>query len=528
MNPKDHIKEVCLLGSDRRSVDLGHLPEEIKAVMSQKNYSSESEKALEAITLWRFYDQAGGTALNKLKNPLVAQPIIEEKPYISTGLSKALKLILELENRHSQDALLPYWVDKVRDNGQIIVPNLCVPYFRLLDRFSKKIRNTATPTFGKKGNWLIQNEGSFERLTNLSNQEEADNDWKFGNKDVREAYALKMNRQGKINELKTLIIEGWEQENLRDKLWIIKLIRKIGCTPFIPFLEQLYNGEFTYAKKETKTNIACREQIAQCLLSDESTELHLETTRLLKNYFNKKGIVLKKIEANLPEQGDEYFSSEEMLMTYGINSTGTEVADFKNISIYYVSKLLSGIPFATWCRDLKTNYDKLLAFFLKNEQFVSKHRGQDHYDLLPALVSLAKTTKDVELIKKLIPHVDHYSDDEKELVANLTTQEWLNVVSNSDFQNLGQILSTYPSDKSWDIDFSKKLLDRIKDGLNKRTWFEDYTIAKHMVKYMPVSAAPYAQELTHKVNEPLRHLWDRHILQPLKEGLTIKKLIKQS
>lgn len=433
MRAKEHIKEVCLLGTDRRSVEGDKLPDELQNILLKHNILDESEKALMVLSLMHYYELSG-LNVPKLKDKVEISPIVEDQDYINEALTSALERILKIENLPTQQVLLRIWMQKVKSRQAIIVPSKCIAYFMLLSKCNQGIVQSARSTFGKKGAWLIEQDDTFNILQISS--KDADDPWSFGKKEERKKYIVPLIRSNPEKAIET-IKNGWANESARDKIWILQIIRNNLDSSFYAFIANLYDVEFAYKPKESKSSRACRFILASCLLLSEKSTLHRDTLVFLSRYFRKSkgGILSRVLSSNtsieLPQKEDDFFNGDNMLKVYGIDSSSVEAANFKNDVIFYFSKLLSSIPFSAWSLILKMKTKNLLDYFSGDKQFEVINRGEKYASMQNALHDLAKWSKDEKLIEAMFADGKALGDATV-LLSNLSPEAWERIITKNE------------------------------------------------------------------------------------------------
>ncbi|MFV0540538.1 MAG: DUF5691 domain-containing protein [Aestuariibaculum sp.] len=535
MRAKEHIKEITLLGTEKRTVNPELLPEAIQRSLHKVTIEDEADKALTTLVLYYFYNQ-GGIIAKRLDKTINITPIQEQNPYVNNAMVQALQRLFIVENIMAQDTLLQIWIAKAITENTIITPALCVPYFKAISKFSLAFKKQAKSTFGLRGEWLIEQDDNFKNLRFTENEET--DIWAFGKKDQRESFIVGLLETNPMKAL-TIIENAWNNENARDKLWILKLLKQHINNGYKPFLETLYNQTFAYKEKETKTDRASRELVAGCLLLLENSELHKHTMAQFKTYLvkSKGGLLSKVFDHNaplfqIPENPDNFFTNSNMLKSYGINAHETEAANFKTNQLYCFSKLVASIPFKAWIQLLQTDYKKTVSFLLTNQQFIRTLKGTPEPILLEALIELATSTKDTNTISSILPHCKNY-DQIKRLLTLLSPTNWESVLlQNKDWLASSDILTTCPFGKreQWSLGFSEAVLESIKKNLDKNNAVYDYHLAKPCIQFLNTKALNVLVSINGKIEVQTTkyNSWQKHIYQPLSEGLLIRQQIEQA
>ena len=182
-----HIKEVALLGTSKRKIDLEQLPAVIADIVG--NEEGSEAKLLAAIATDLFYKKAG-TLPPEYQGEITGKPIYEDQKVAPKELITLFKAILEIEGpvRH---ALFNAWCQAMIYNDWIVSPIQIIP---ALNVATKETRDKIVQIIGKKGAWAIQQDQTLKKeYYNLTT--DTLNIWEEGTTKDRVAYFKKIRQE---------------------------------------------------------------------------------------------------------------------------------------------------------------------------------------------------------------------------------------------------------------------------------------------------------------------------------------------
>lgn len=93
------------------------------------------------------------------------------------------------------------------------------------------------------------------------------------------------------------------------------------------------------------------------------------------------------------------------------------------------------------------------------------------------------------------------------------------------------IFKTYPSENvSWTLAFSNAILEGVKKKIEGKNSFYDYLISKYCIQYLHPDSLGTLISLNNKTiqGSTTYNFWQKHIYDPISEGLSIRKIIENA
>jgi len=369
----NHLKEIALIGTDKKELILDVFPEAIQQALRNNDTQAPF---LDALSLSSFYIAAGTQPIS-FQEKIEVFESNDNREYASIELEFFLRTLMVSDLYFKKDLFQQVIHHLVQHNLALRDVSI-IPLLVFSSSMSKEIRKTVQQILGEKGKWLAKfAQGIYPSIENTVNV------WEEGTSKERKDFLQKVLHQDATQGLK-LLEQTWQQESIAVKKSFLLLLNELDITIFIPFLEELYIGEFAWKPKEKKTERECRAIVASLLLAHEDTELFWATTVYLENYLlvnskkNEQGI-------RLPLKEDSFFNKDNMLLRYGLDVT-YDIALFENDLLYWFSELLSSLPFVWWHQKLGATDDVLVNAFLKDEQFKTTIKAKRQCILNDALI----------------------------------------------------------------------------------------------------------------------------------------------
>ena len=377
----DHLKEIALVGTDKRDVSLEMFPEVIQQALQSNDTSATF---LDALSLSSFYISAGTQPMS-FQEEIEVFESNDTREYASIELEFFLRTLM-VSDLYFKKELFQQVIDYLVKHNLALRDVSIIPLLVFSSSMSKEVRKAVQQLMGEKGQWLAK----FDQSISLR-IETTVNVWEEGTSKERKDFLQQVLLQDATEGLK-LLEQTWQQESIAVKKSFLLLLNELDITPFIPFLEDLFICEFAWKPKEKKTEKECRAIVASLLLGHEDTDLFRATVPFLEGYilnspkakrlsFSKK----KDRGIQLPLQEDSFFAKDNMLMRYGLDTT-YDIALFENDVLYWFSELLSSLPFSWWHQQLGAKEDALVNAFLKDEQFKTTINAKRQCILNDALI----------------------------------------------------------------------------------------------------------------------------------------------
>jgi len=173
------IKEVLLLGSDKKSLQLLSLPDVIRRRIGDSR--DEARNFLEFITYQHFY-QHHDLKITKSQHTEELTICDEDQDVVNESYLSCLKLILAQDN-YILNYFLKIWIHKVAAVNQICHPSFILQIIECGKNFDRVLRRKIYQIIGNKGRYVLnlypEEKYKFE---------ETKNPWETGTLDERKSY----------------------------------------------------------------------------------------------------------------------------------------------------------------------------------------------------------------------------------------------------------------------------------------------------------------------------------------------------
>ncbi len=524
MSVNQHLKEVALLGTSKRTVEIAQLPEVVAALLQSVGIEDEETRLLNALSLHHYYEQAGRLPA-RFEGEIVEKPIEEQKQEIQPDLVKLGKKILALDSE-AKNALLVDWMDLIVLKGQITGPELIIPLLSYAQTAGNLVRVKAAAVIGEMGEWIREQHEAFQWKAEKAG--DANLVWQEGTSVERRAYFLEARAQDPKATL-SLLKSSWEQEHIRDKSAFLAAMSVTLQPSDLSFLEDLLQEEFLPSKKEKKTQRACRMYISQMLLCLPESKLHRRTIERLAQYIpEKKGILSKvftsaKLELELPELEDSFWNGEYLWQEYGFEKENPDIDLYKTDQLYWFSCFVESIPIQTWSKLFGSKDKQTIDFLLNSPRFRNKLKGKFQPGLLINLRLLAIRTKEQQLILALLNLKGAAKDPE--LLSGLSIANWEAYVSKQNLLLISSVLVSCPHEKGqqWSEEFCTSLLRAAMEAM-KQLKLQDYRVGITAAPYFNAAALPLLKRLHEGPANAFGqyNFWNKHIYLPILESTEIR------
>jgi len=522
-----HIKEVALLGTSKRKIDLEKLPPAIAGIVGKEE--GNEAKLLAAITSDFFYKKAG-TLPPEYQGEITGEPITEDKEVAPKELIALFRTIQSIDGPVSK-TLFNAWCNVLIRQNWIVPPDQIIP---VLNTGTKQIKDKIVQLVGKKGTWAIQQEATFKK--DYSVQPVADiNAWEEGTTNERVIH-LQKKREEDSSQAQSMLEDTWATESIQTKKKFLETIQQTAVKSDIPFLASLHKGEFKYSAKEKVIQIKCRRIIAETLLGLPASDLHQHTIKQLKQYvklpegknFLKKLISNDAPKLELPETTDDFWNPLMMTGVFGFEAKNVDIGLFKTDALYWFSCFVQIIPLDSWNEIFGFKDNLCLEYFTGNETFLYKVKGEQYSCLTPSLKALAVYHQE-ERIAGYLLNIKHLEKDVK-LLYVLSQERWeAHIIQNKLFFD-GTVLRSckLTEEMEWSQKFSEALVMAILKKL-KVSAIYDYQIGQYAAMRFNEDSIPMIEKMNQTETSELKKKswWDRHFYEPIIEAVKIKSKLKK-
>ncbi|MCB8964362.1 MAG: hypothetical protein H6536_04895 [Bacteroidales bacterium] len=522
-----HLVEVALLGTEKKSLNHSTLPSEVQAHFNPTDTEPE-HNLLVASALCHYYTETGREP--QRAEGCIDESIIEETQEVAPPIYRDIYNRIDSTNLHFKESLLNYWLDSLIRKKLIIAPDGIVPLFNTAQNFADKTKAKIVEVIGNKGRWLLQFQSDFKYTqTNITPQ--AWDEGTTANRKEHLTHMLHSNPENAIDLLKS----AWDQESLVNKRGYLEMLKAVPHKSIVEFAENLYKNEFSFNTKEKKTEKECRKILATILLSSEETELHQRTVHQLKKYFvgeKKKGFLglgAAKIglEYQLPSDEDsQFWNAANMEQAYGLEPKHYDISIFENINQSWLSFFIEYIPANAWQNELIQSHADLLNCFLNGTNFTVSTNEKKRPTLLHAFIQNATTRNNKQLALELLVRIP--TTEGIPLLKHITPKEFEKYVRDRKYFADYEILlnGPYGVDESWPIEFSEYILANVFEQALHQGNLNTNALGTVMAQHLHTETYTLLQRLNEKAKDSnLYYSWSKNLYEPINSILQIRKLI---
>ncbi len=524
------LTEIALLGTEKRLLDPEILPGAIKEIIESSGADQES-KFLEAVCLGTYFIETG-------KNPetfhgeIDTSAIIEDKKIAPSDLEHLFSSLIELAQPLSK-VMVNLWLRTFIDNQYIVSPGLIVSLLKWGENQSAEIQKLVVKVIGKKGQGIL----SFNDKYSPEAESDHEKIWDEGTTNERKdtfAQLLKLDPQLALK----LLTSTWDQEAIVSKKTFLSELRENPQKEFIPFLENVYSGDFLYKKGEKKTERTCRKIVAETLMTFSETSICKETCNAIVPYIrvtNKKGILglgsgKGKIDVALPEnEALPFWTGENMEKTYGFEPKDYDIALFQNLFQYWFSCFLEVLPLKNVISGDNTSVVQLTDTILSDQQFHIKEGSKTRLVFLNALLKNNLIYKDIELAEYFINNLSlEFSLTQ---FQNLKAENFEKLIKKKNLFSDTEVLKRGPYQQgieSWGTDFSRYILTRNFESLQQSSSYFNYNLGNEIAPFIHSDCYELLFSLRKKAQAiAIANAWEKHMHEPISKAIEIRKVLKK-
>lgn len=450
MNYQQHLKEIALLGVDKKELETNLFPEVIKEALVNKEFEDKESKYLHFLAYSHFYQEAGKQA-NHYDGEIIDKPLNEGLEVMDEKLVSILRKIMEL-NAIGQKALLPDFLKYVAKRRLIAPPDQMVLIIKLFDKYSDH-RKEIVKIMGKKGKRVLHQIRN--RVPKFKEEK-----W-----ELQEFFwRIEMFREFRKTDPEysiELLRSTWSKESVKFKKEILEIIKKQWFKSDFEFINDLYLNEFKYQDEEKYIMRECRNCLARTLLKFPNTALYrltedafLRCLKSPKQSFLKKVLGTAKPECYIPQQYDDFWNPTNMLALYGISTMNDDMDRRPSNCTNWWLDLLGMAHVNMWTKGLKMSKIEVLHYFLNREYFLHNNENITKYPLQMSIVA----QKDSQLSKAFLSYVE--PEFAIEFMSLLDLKDWENyVINNKLFFDNKFIYERRDILEEWSVHFSAKFLE---------------------------------------------------------------------
>ncbi|MFK7971628.1 MAG: DUF5691 domain-containing protein [Bacteroidia bacterium] len=520
-----HIKEIALLGTDRRSIDPELLPASIaKRVTSQEG---EPDRLLCALAYGSFHKEAGIIPLDFSDD--WAEETVEVLPYTSTFACDILEDILKQEHTN-KNRLLKLWIQAIAENKALVKPAYVLPLIKAGATLDRASRELVVAIIGKRGQDLLQ---YYPGMKYDTGEQTRNGLWEEADAAERRTLFDEILQQNP-EQADELLRADWPQEHVRDKLAFLKIISKNLHEASLPLLIHIYKSDFEGVSLKRKTDRQCKRLLCSMLATLAYKPLLNELNRALSPYISTKssGGILSKLVGKkaktftLLKDGDSFWDGDIMNTLLGLEPQNPHADLFDEDVLYWFAEMVAILPFDFWKNILGRDTEDTVAYFFQDTQFLSKTAGKPTLILKQALIDQAILSKNQQLIQALSQHLP--IDDAEPLLPHMSQVDFEAYITSQKAFLYFKLIANRPftPENTWSNRFAENVLRAIRAKLGQGKHYVSVEEGYQMGTRFPVSSLPFL----HAVSKRSQHerwfdYWEQCIQRPIAITAQLKQRI---
>jgi hypothetical protein len=489
MQLKEYIINTALIGTDKKSLSVNELPEQLRSSATklfEKSEDSESLFLKTAALALNYY--RGGIEPIKL-NLNVEKAEDETGPYCSDSATAVLKDILE-EKYYS---LVWFWTKCCVEKNQIVQARLLPKYFEWGASTRKTTIDLFSAAIGKRGIWLAKFKA----------------EWSFVSKAVEEF--------------------DWETSGIVNRVKYLEQLRKENSPDAVEKIKQVWKEENAASRAELISALFINlsksdEEFLVPLLSDKSQKVKEKAFQLIKQIPSSaiiesyKNCVRQSIQITQSKMLGlisrttvqvNLKVSDESIFTTGIQklSSTKEISD----DDFILMQMIAEIPPSFWSEQFAMNTVDVIKAFGKDE--LKKFQ--------PSLIKAVVKFNDSNWAKEILENFDAPS---VELLQLIHEDERIGYAPKFLKENTDEMIASIRTEnlKEWNRKFVKQLLPMLADNPSRynRVFFENIVI------YLPLEIMNDLDDVA-ATEEWKKGHWNG-IKEEVKKLLSLKEQIKKA
>jgi hypothetical protein len=515
------VKEILLLGTERRSLDLSIFPEAVqKKVRLDQN---ESQKLLEAMTYSTYY-YTNGQALPILEGNTIKEILLEDRELMLYEHSRVLEEIFGLAH-FIKSKLLKHWLDALAASNKIVHPQFILQLLKEGQELTKPYKAIILNLVGKKGQYIAPMIKSVDYKLSIENS-----DWAEGNSAMRKAHFLNLRLTEPSAAIKNLR-DTWHTESIKDKLHFLKIIQETLVNDDLEFINEVFE-KYKYSTSEKKTEKDCR-YLLTGMLCALGYEPILEKLKVdLSPYVSKKkkGLISSIVGNNeteilitLPMKNDAFWNGENLneMMAFEEKNINLQLYDYD--SYFWFASFLEILPFSFWTSMLACTEEDFIKYLFKN--YITKIKGEEEYIFLTAIKNNPYIRYSQDIILALIPFTKWHEIEN--LIPEMSQAVFEKyIMQNKEMANF-DLLASRKDDKIWSVVFTKNILSEV---------FKNLKGGSNLTERQGSIIATYANSESYDyirstslafANEYWYPTWNKNALQELEKISKIRSIITQ-
>ena len=523
----EYIKELVLLGTDRKTLDPKRIPHPIIERLPQGE--NEAANLLNLMSYLSFYTKHG-TDLQIIIHPLNKDIIQEEFSYSSEAANQIFNEINEL-TYHSKSDLLILWIQQVLDANKIASPSVVIDLIKSATTFNKEVKKQIRAIVGNRGRKLLD---EFYQAAYAEANIDQESPWDTKSSLERK---IQFTKSRSIDAQSTidLIEKSWQDENVKDKLYYLKEISRGMQKSDFEFLVRIYKNEFQGQRITKKLSRECKLLIAGMLVRRDYSTLTEEIKDFFRPYVKSvksKGLIGKVMgkktwELILPKVPNHDWNGENLNRMFGHEEKNMNIQVFDFDPYYWLNTFITYLPFSFWSLILDKELKEVLKYFLFNQNYRTTINQKNISIFEKALIENASITQNIELTNALVD-LSH-SDDLKVLAPLMSEQSFEKYVLKNRAIIKTDILMARGEtfDTIWSVQFSKKAISELLNICKNGRFQPHQKFGSVISKYYNSAALPHLSKITDSVeNEYWSNTWEKNIYQPIKKSVELREKLK--
>ena len=367
----DSLLSSALLGTERRPFVSPPLAEAVGKLIARLDSADAERALLGAAAIVALHRRAGQTAAVD-KSPIPEPCEADDAPECSPHAGQHLALMLSGQ----YEPLLAEWLAAVATKGKR-PPAEHLPALLDLGASKEALRESISAVLGKRGQWLVAQNGNWEFVIGKEAETESKELWETAGKGKRLAL-LKSLRQRDPDRARELLASTWTQEPPEDRAAFIPVLRTGLTLADEPFLEEALDDR----RKEVRR--AAADLLAQLPESRLCGRMAERVSNLVKWKKGKK----PGFAVSLPEECDKAMERDGVQPKLPAHTQG------KGEKAWWLSQMLNVAPLKTWKQMCSAPPDKIVEAAGRHNEWAGI--------LLEGLVTVAARFGEVEWIEPLM------------------------------------------------------------------------------------------------------------------------------
>ena len=519
------MKETCLLGTERRPLELDQLPTEIKQKINDKD--TEEQKLLNAITYMHFY-KMHGTPLLKSKAEIKTEIITESQEELKGEGVAILKNIL-VQDYYLKNELLKRWLEIIEENNLLIPQNYILEVLEAGKGLRGKDKRRIVNAIGNKGRYLL----SVYPIKEYPSTQKTDV-WQEGNADERKLYFKKL-RQEKLDLSRSSFSDAWALMNIREKRSYLTLMNDTLDQDDLSTLQNIYEAEFENIAVKKVLTRECKLILCSMLCQLGHDKLLQEIKNGIKPYLKapssnilKKLLGAGKASLDLPKDPDDFWNGENLNILFGMDEKNGNIELFDYDPLYWLNVFIEYLPFDFWCKILELDITSTVNYFLEHKAFQTKVKKKKVAIFRQSLIQNASFTKNKELVSALSKIID--GNDLEVLIHNMKQEDFENyVIRTKSFSKLHLYDARFNAEEEkWSLSFSKTIVSELIKLCNAGKIYPSQHFGSTISRYFHPEAMPNLMKDSKKIKvENTFHKWQDNVVTPIQNSIKLRDQLHQ-